>query len=108
MDSRLLTRLPENKENLDLKAIEEKNKCDSHYIKNISLQKNRLFYENKRKLSSSLKGHRSLNRAMSDQRVSFSKYVQSNVRQWGAEIEPEKANQTLAERFLKPMKYKLK
>lgn len=45
---------------------------------------------------------------MSDQRVSFSKYVQSNVRQWGGEIEPERVNQALAERFLKPMRYKLK
>jgi len=56
-----------------------KNKCDSNYIKNISLQKNKIYYENKRKLSASLKGHRSLNRVLSDHKISFSKYVQSNL-----------------------------
>jgi hypothetical protein len=47
---------------------------------NLNKEKNKLYYENHRKLSSSLKNHRSLNKVRSEHSVSFGKYVQSHLR----------------------------
>jgi len=48
-----------------MEEYEKKNICNVEYVKNISLEKNKMFYENKRKLSTSLKNHRHLNRVIS-------------------------------------------
>jgi hypothetical protein len=82
-----------NKENVEIEHV-PKLQSDSNSIGNISLQRNKLFYENKRKLSGSLNAHRSLNRVSSDHNISFSRYIQSNIRKWGAEVpNPKKGSQ---------------
>ena len=58
-------------------------KCSSEYIRSLSLQKNKLFYQNKRKLSAK---NRSLTKFSGENTVSFGRYVQSNLREWGPEL----------------------
>ena len=66
-----------DKENSEVDEAKGK-KCDSEYLKSLSLEKNKLFYQNRRKLSA--KNGRSLTKVSSHNSVSFGKYVQSNLR----------------------------
>lgn len=54
-----------------------------------------------------MKNQRSLTKVTSEHSVFFGRYVQSNLREWGPEA---KANlsKSLADRFMKPTKGKLK
>ena len=84
--------------------LKETTKCDSEYIRSLSLEKNKLFYQNRRNISS--KNQRSLTKLSSHHSVSFGKYVQSNLREWGSEIKVENVQKSLADRFMKPKKTK--
>lgn len=100
MDSRIAKMIPEDKENVVEDELKIEKKCDSEYIRSLSLEKNKLFYQNRRKLSAK---NRSLTKTSSNHTISFGRYVQSNIREWGPEVKTN-VNKSLADRFMKPIK----
>jgi hypothetical protein len=76
-DSRVRGGVASEKENIDGELLNPTQKCSSEYIRSLSLQKNKLFYQNKRKLSAK---NRSLTKISSEHTVSFGRYVQGNLR----------------------------